>query len=91
MFREFFINDSDDDELQSKPRGRPKNNDKYSSLNQRKSIVMTIENANSLFDNQKEKGKTHLPPGNVKYTNDFLKLFPKYWKKKIKIKLMIFY
>jgi hypothetical protein len=81
LFREFFINDSDDDELQSKPRGRPKNKDKHSSLNQRKSIVMTIENANSLFDNQKEKGKTHLPPGNVKYTNDFLKTIPKLLEK----------
>ena len=78
LFREHFINDSYDE---PKPRGRPKKNDKHSSLNQRKSIIMNIENANSLFASlfvdEDEKKKTQLPPGNVKYSIDFLRTIPK--------------
>ena len=77
LFREHFINDLYDE---PKPRGRPKKNDKHSSLT-RKSIIMTIENANSLFASlfvdEEEKKNTHLPPGNVKYSIDFLKTIPK--------------
>ena len=78
LFRGHFINDLYDE---PKLRGRPKKNDKHPSLNQRKSIIMTIENANSLFASlfadEDEKKKTHLPPGNVNYSIDFLKTIPK--------------
>jgi hypothetical protein len=42
---------------------------------------MTIENANRLFDPHEAKKKTRLPPGNVTYTEDFLKTISKLLEK----------
>jgi uncharacterized protein YjbI with pentapeptide repeats len=71
LFRGYFINEIDNRKL-PQSRGRPKTNS-HSQSSQRKSSSVVIENANSLFDLYNGKKKTPLPPGNVVYSEDFIK------------------
>lgn len=74
LFKAYFINEIDNRKL-PQPRGRPKTN-KQSEVTKRKSLLNVIENANSLFDLYDGKRKTRLPPGNVSYSEDFIKNIP---------------
>ena len=75
LYDRHFINEIDNI-IDFKPRGRPKDNTQ-SSASKRKSSSVVIENANSLFDLYDGKEGTNLPPGNVAYSEDFIKNLPK--------------
>jgi hypothetical protein len=85
LFREYLINEIDNRKL-PQPRGRPRTDSK-SQAGQRKSSSVVIENANSLFDLYDGKKKTHLPPGHLSYSEDFIKNIPKILDQKNQIEL----
>ena len=80
-----YINKIDNRKL-SPPRGRPSSNPK-SEVIQRKSSSVVIENANKLFDLNHGKKDTNLPPGNVSYSEDFIKNISKILDQKDQINM----